>query len=243
MTVELSERAVEVAGRRVRFRVAGEGGPIVLVHGLAGSTRWWSPVLPALAEHHAVHLVDLPGFGRMRGGPRVALDEAARWLSSWLHEAGLTGAALVGHSMGGAVTIRVAARDPDAVRRLVLVAPAGLAPRSLVGHALPLAGEVRRARPRFLAVLGTDVLRAGPRTMLRASRDVVAEDVRGDLSRVAAPTLAILGARDRLIPLEAGAVLARVAPDARVVVLDRAGHVPMFDDPESLAATVLDFLG
>lgn len=242
MTLDLAEREVDVAERSVRFRVAGSGDPVVLVHGLAGSARWWRPVLPALVEHHTVHLVDLPGFGAMRGGPRLALEQAAEWLVAWRVAAGIPRASLVGHSMGAAVVVRAAARDPDGVHRLVLVAPAGLGRRSAAAHVLPLASELRRRGPRFMAVLATDVLRAGPRTMLRATLDVLSEDVRADLARVTAPTLAVLGARDSLIPLDVGAALARDLPGARVVVLDAAGHVPMFDDPANLAETILEFL-
>ena len=79
-------------------------------------------------------------------------------------------------------------------------------------------------------------------TLLRASREVVADDVRPDLGRVAQPTLVLLGARDALVPLEAGAVLLRELPDARVHVLERSGHVPMFDEPDELARRMLDFL-
>src|SRR3954462_7965175 len=59
-------RDAVVRGRRVRFRVAGDGSPSVLVHGLAGSPRWWSCNLGALAADHRVYLVDLPGFGALR---------------------------------------------------------------------------------------------------------------------------------------------------------------------------------
>jgi len=214
----------------------------VLVHGLAGSTRWWSPVLSALAARHTVNLVDLPGFGAMRGR-RLALADAARWLVAWMDAAGLERCPLVGHSMGAAVVLRAAALRPAAVSRLVLIAPAGVVRnRSLVGHALPLARAVRGARLRFLPVLGTDALRAGPLTLLRASREVVADDVRADLARVAVPALVVLGARDTLVPLEAGAVLARELRDARVHVLGRSGHVPMFDEPDELARVILEFL-
>ena len=243
MSVRLDEREARVEGRRVRYRVGGDGPPLVLVHGLAGSTRWWRPVLPALARRHAVHLVDLPGFGAMRGGPRVALRDAPGWLVAWLHELDLAPAALVGHSMGAAVVLRAAALAPERAPRLVVLAPAGVGRRpSIVGHALPLAGELRRARPRFLAMLGTDALRAGPRTLLRATWGVLTEELGADLARVEAPTLALLGARDSLIPLEVGALLGRRLRDVRVVVLDRSGHVPMFDEPERVADEILGFV-
>jgi len=243
VSTKLAEREVAVEGRCVRYRVAGAGDPLVLVHGLAGSTRWWSPMLADLGSRHTVHLVDLPGFGAMRGWRRFALSGTAVWLLAWMEAAGLARVSLVGHSMGAAVVLRAATSKPDGVDRLVLIAPAGVVTgRSLVGHALPLAEALRRSRPRFLSVLGMDALRAGPRTLVGASREVIGDGIRSDLGRVEAPTLVVLGARDTLVPLEAGAVLSRELRDARVVVLDRSGHVPMFDEPDELARTLLDFL-
>ena len=56
--------------------MAGQGEPVVLVHGFSGSTRWWSRNIPALAERYSVYLLDLPGFGAMRRR-RFVLAEAA----------------------------------------------------------------------------------------------------------------------------------------------------------------------
>src|SRR5581483_7476935 len=72
-------REVPVAGRRVRWRVAGEGPPLVLVHGLSGSWRWWSAVLDDLAERREVHLLDVS----------VAPRGAAEWLVRWADAVGL----------------------------------------------------------------------------------------------------------------------------------------------------------
>ena len=91
--------------------MAEKGEPVVLVHGLSGSTRWWSRNIPALAEHYSVYLLDLPGFGAMRRlRRRFVLAEAASWLSAWMEAVGLDSAHLVGHSMGGYVCVRLAAR-------------------------------------------------------------------------------------------------------------------------------------
>ena len=68
-------------GRPVRYQVAGTGEPVILVHGLAGSSGWWRHNVPALAERYAVYTVDLPGFGGMRHlRRRFALAGAASWL-------------------------------------------------------------------------------------------------------------------------------------------------------------------
>lgn len=224
--------------------MAGEGDPAVLVHGLAGSMRWWAPTIPALSRERRLYLVDLPGFGTMRRSAfRFVLREAASWLKGWLDAAGLAAADFVGHSMGSAICVRLAARHPESVRRLVLIAPAGLAPgRSRIGHLLPLARAVRRARPAFLPVLVRDALKAGPRTLWRAAGELVGQDVREELEAVKAPTLLVFGERDPLVPLSAAAIYRGAIAGSRLLVLDRAGHVPMFDRPHELNGALTAFL-
>jgi pimeloyl-ACP methyl ester carboxylesterase len=229
-----------VGGYSVRYEIAGRGEPVVLVHGLSGSTRWWSRNIPALAEGYSVYLLDLPGFGAMRRlRRRFVLSEAASWISAWMEAVGLQSAHLVGHSMGGYVCVRLAARRSEVVRRLVLVAPAG---RSMFGYLGPLLSAARYATPSFLSVLVYDALRMGPVTLWRAARDLLAEDVRADLQRIEAPTLLIWGENDTLVPPAAGCVLREEIPDSRLLVLNGAAHVPMFDRPVEFNAAILTFL-
>ncbi|QIN79922.1 alpha/beta fold hydrolase [Rubrobacter marinus] len=107
---------------------------------------------------------------------------------------GLERAHLVGHSMGGYIAAVLAARRPEIMRRLVLVAPAGVPTgRSMHGHLLPLLRAGRYMTPGFLPVLARDALRTGPVTLLGAAREILAEDVRGHLRGIRAPTLLVWG--------------------------------------------------
>ena len=149
--------------------------------------------------------------------------------------AGLSRAQLVGHSMGGSICMRVAAERPGAVDRLVLAAPAGVpSGRSRPGYLVPLLRAARHrtiTTPGFLPVLAHDALSAGPLTLWRAAQELLAEDVRGYLPRITAPTLIVRGEHDPLIPASHAALLRECIPDARLVTLTGAGHVPMFDRP------------
>lgn len=241
---ELAEREIVGGGELVPYRVTGKGPPLVLVHGLAGSTRWWARTLPDLGKQHCVHLVDLPGFGGMRGlGRGFGLADTASWLLAWIEALGIAPVSLVGHSMGAAICIRAAAERRDAVDRLVLVAPIGLSvDRSLLGHVFPLLVTLRRSSPRFLWLVAQDAARAGPRTLWGSARKVLAEDVREALRAVSAPTLLLFGENDSLVPPALGEVFRRAIAGSRLVVLDGAGHVPMFDRPQAFNTAVLAFL-
>jgi pimeloyl-ACP methyl ester carboxylesterase len=237
---------LDVAGRRVRCAVTGApaGEPVVLVHGLSASSRWWRKTLPALTTRHRCYLVDLPGFGAMRRPlSRYALSAAPEWLAALMDALSLERAHVMGHSMGGYVSVRLAVERPDLVDRLVLVAPAGVPTRrSVVRYARPLLATAWTAPPRFYPLVVPDALRTGPWTLWQAARQLLREDVRPHLERISAPTLLVWGDRDYLVPPKHGPLLREAIPDARLLLLPGAGHVPMEDRPEAFNAAVAAFL-
>ncbi len=79
-------------------------------------------------------------------------------------------------------------------------------------------------------------------TLWRAARDLLAEDVRGDLRNIEASTLLVWGENDSLIPPAVGDLLREEIPNSRLLLLHRAGHVPMFDQPKEFDAALLAFL-
>lgn len=240
----LTWRTVLVHGRPTRYAMAGSGDPMVLVHGLSGSTRWWLRNLPVLAGRRRVYLVDLPGFGGMsRWRGQFALAEAADWLYAWMRAVGLESVDFVGHSMGGYICLQLAARHPEAVSRLALVDPAGIPTgRGLLGTALPLVEALAHTTPAFYPTLVLDGLRAGAATVVRAASEILRGDVRELLHRVHAPTLLIWGRHDTLVPVTNGALMREALPNARLLVLDGAGHVAMFDRPHAVNGALLRFL-
>lgn len=206
---------------------------LVCVHGLSGSARWWSRVVPRVAEGGQVVLLDLP-----RSLPPVEVPD---WVVGRLE--GLDPPVdVVGHSLGALVAARAAALRPDLVRRLVLIAPPGISPRgSMVPYVWPLLGTVVRSRPALVRRLLADGLRAGPRNIVRGGRHVATADVRAELRSVAAPTLLVWGARDLVVPAVEGPVWREALTRAWLVVLPGAGHVPMIDAADELADAIVAF--
>src|ERR671912_1457539 len=95
------------------YEVAGSGPPLILLHGLSGSGRWWGRNVPAFANSFRTYTVDLPGFGESRGVRWSRLDDIADRLADLLVAEGLPRAHIAGHSLGGAVAAQLAARHPD----------------------------------------------------------------------------------------------------------------------------------
>lgn len=217
------------------------GAPLVCVHGLGGSARWWRPVLPALTALRDVRLVDLPRFGG--GDGRIRPEAAAGWLASWLDEQGLERVALAGHSLGGLFCAQLAARRPERVERLVLVDPAGIPTGwGLPREAFSLVSALWSVEPRFVPTLLADGVRAGPRSLVLGGLHGFGADLRDELGRIAAPTLVLWGERDTLLPARLAPLWRDAIPGARLTLIPRARHVAMFEEPEAFAAALAEFL-
>ena len=206
---------------------------IVCVHGLSGSARWWSGVRPRLERAGRVVVLDVPTALRP--------EEVSDWLIDRLERVDAP-IDLVGHSLGALVSVGVAGRRPDLVRRLVLIAPPGIVRRSLVAYLWPVLRTVTATRPRFVATVVTDALRSGPTNILRGGRHASAAELGEELASVVAPTLLVWGERDRVVPPEEAALWQTQLANARLVVLPRTGHVPMVEAPEELGTAIAAFL-
>ena len=143
----MQEHNIYVEGRPVRYLVAGEGPPLILLHGVGDNAFDWTWVMPALARTHRVYAPDLPGSG---GSAKPEGDDYSpayfgRFLNAFLNALGIERAVVVGNSLGGLVGLRLALADPERVTALGLLASAGLGRRvspALRSLALPGYGKL-----------------------------------------------------------------------------------------------------
>ncbi|WP_239137507.1 alpha/beta fold hydrolase [Sphaerisporangium rufum] len=241
--------------------------PLLLVHGSGTSGASWAPVVPALARHHHVIRIDLPGCGRSRPARSYEVPEQAVQVAALLDGLGLRGVAVAGHSSGGYVAAALAERRPDLVRSLALISTGpgmdALLPQPLILRVLlgppfgPLLwprrsdAMIRRgivataARPVDIPAEVVSDLRAITyrtfRAVLRANAAYITE--RGVPERLAAlgfPVLVIFGAADpRWDPESAHRYQA--VPGARVEMVPGVGHLPMLEAPERIGELLLGF--
>ena len=239
--VELKPIAVEM--KPLAYEVAGSGPPLILLHGLSGSGRWWGRNVPAFATSFQTYTVDLPGFGASRRVRWLRLDDTADRLADWIAAKGLSQVNVVGHSLGGAVAARLASLYPDCVGRLVLVDAAIRSPgKRADARAMGVVHAISRGSPGFAPMFMRDFLRSHPWSLLAATIDALQTDWELHLTQISAPTLVVWGEHDVITPLALGHGIAASVAGARLITLADAGHNPMWERAEVFNAEVLSFL-
>lgn len=234
---------------------------IVFIHGAAFDHSVWQWQSRYFAHHgFSVLAVDLPAHGRSPGIARTSIGDMADWIGALLEAAGLSRAALVGHSMGSLVALETARRHPQRVSKLAMVgaaipmavgpaflaaakdnAPEGFDMEAVWGHAR---SAVLAASP----VPGTYLLGASRRLNARARDGVLYADLcacdayRPEPGTVPGeyPRLVVAGKRDQMTPFKAGKAAAD-ALGAKLVALD-AGHSMMSEAPRELLFALRGFL-
>ena len=256
-------RMVEVAGKSVRLLVGGSGPPLVYLHSLGADVEWLE-AHERLAARATVLVPAHPGFAESTGVEEVddIFDYVLHYIDL-LDVLGLRTARLVGTSLGGWIAAEIAALYPERVERLVLVDAVGI-----WLDAAPL-GELFGSPPPELARLIFHDQEHPIARMMHAMTSIadVPEDfahtqikaleaaarvawnpylhdpkLERRLRRVKAPTLVLWGREDGLVPLVYGERYRDRIAGARLVVIDRCGHLPPVERPEAFADAVLGFL-
>src|SRR5438105_1742084 len=127
MAFEDPPQFITIHGHQVAYRAAGDGPPVLLIHGIAGASTTWAHVLPLLARNQTVVAPDLLGHGES-AKPRgdYSLGAYASGIRDLMAALGHDRATIVGHSLGGGVAMQFAYQFPERCERLVLVASGGL---------------------------------------------------------------------------------------------------------------------
>jgi pyruvate dehydrogenase E2 component (dihydrolipoamide acetyltransferase) len=251
----------EAGGRKIRYAGAGQDGDVVLlVHGYGGDRNSWLFLQAPLAARHRVYALDLPGHGTSSkdvGDGSVGLLADA--VVAVLDAIGAGRAHLVGHSLGGAVAVAAAARDPGRIASLTLIAPSGFGPAINAGYLRGFAdAQTRRELKPVVGQLFADeslVTRQVVDDLLAYKRlDGVDEALHAllgtllsddDTQRIdsgailaeidgAVPVTVVWGTGDRVIP----AGQAESVAGAACHLLDGAGHMPHMERPAEVQAAV-----
>lgn len=263
-------KQIDAGGVRTNYHEAGDGPPVVLIHGSGpGVSAWanWRLAIPYLAERLHVFAYDQVGFGYsdLPADNRYGLRRWVDHLLSFMQAVGLERASLVGNSMGAAVALAAAVERPEVVGRLVLMGPMGVGFDDISGidqvwgyepsianmkRLIDLFAYDRRlvtdelAELRYRASVRPGVQEAFS-SMFPAPRRRGVEELaayEGRLGEISAPALILHGREDRVIPPATSTSLFARLPNAQLHLFGRCGHWTQIEHAATFNRLVRDFL-
>lgn len=240
----LQSRVTDIGGLRLHDRGAGEGAPLVFVHGLAVSSRYFIPTIHALSPFYSCRALDLPGYGFSEDPGRVLdITGLADALAAWLQAAGLQGAVLVGNSAGCQVVADCAARFPALAGPLVLIGPTvDPAARGAGRQLLRFLRTGLRADVTQTPLLLSDSTRAGWGRVLRTYRYMLDDRIEQKLPDIAQPTLLLRGSADPIVPQRWIEQASRILPNGGWDVVEGGAHIVHYTLPHSVGLLIRQFL-
>lgn len=250
----------------VHYETYGQGKPVVLLHGWLGSWGLWQRTMEELGRNYRTYALDFWGFGDSgKKRETYAVSDFVSLVDQFMEQLGIESAPLVGHSMGGTVSLSVAIRYPKRAQKVVVVGS------PIVGSSLSILLQLAGFRAiAFMVYNLPAALRLGVRLFspFIVNKDPLAwyrsqerdlskttlesffasigslrrTDLRPFLNEVTVPTLGIYGVGDTIVhpkqyePLKAG------VHHAKIAVMDKSRHFPMIDEPDKFNKVLKEFL-
>ena len=254
---------IRIGGHQTYVESRGQGEAILFIHGLGGTCSIWYPQAQSLASQYQTVVYDWLGSGNSD------MPAAEYSVEGWADEAaqlcaalGVSRAGVVGHSLGAAVVVTLAAHHPDLVAAAALVGPVTKLPEGAVGvikdraakvlsdgmgplaDALPmgaLSEATRKSSPVTHAFFRALVLGNDPRCYAAHCEALLRADADRLLSDVRCPVLLIAGDKDPTAPVARVEALAAKLPGSKLAVIPDGGHAMQLDRPDLVSDTLRDF--
>lgn len=254
----VKERVTKVNNILVNYKIAGNGQPLLILHGWGGSSNSWLNVLEHLKNDFLILCPDLPGFGKTNPPQQPwSLLDYTHFVKKFVLEFNLKEVFLLGHSFGGRIAIKFSVLWPEMVKKLILCSSAGIKQKlkikqkiifflSLIGNAIfsqsPLKNFQHKARNLFYIFLrDSDYIKATG-VMRETLKNILAEDLSSDLEKINSPTLIIWGEKDNIVPLKLAFLFKEKIKNSQLKILPKVKHSPHLEDAEKLSKIILDFL-
>ncbi len=238
----------------IYFQKVGTGKkPLIMLHGWKNDVTSFYNLIDLLKDEFTLYLIDLPGFGRseLPKKPFTVLDYA-KVVNEFIDSEKLAKVNLFGHSLGGRVSIKLAAHYPDKLSRLILEASAGIRPAQdppkkilylfakIFHYTVPNLFNLKEVlRQKFYSSLESDYLTAG--AMTETLTNLLNEDLIPDLKKITTETLLIWGEDDQAVPVKYAKQMYGLIKNSRLEIFDNVGHFPHLEKPERVVNYVADF--
>lgn len=248
----------------LHYEVYGRGKPVILLHGWLGSWGLWQETMTYLGQYYRTYALDFWGFGE--SGRKLDTYQVVDFVSlvdQFMEKLGIGSAPLVGHSMGGTVSLSVALRFPERVEKVTIIGspvvgsslafPLKLAGYRVIALALfglfPLFRMAMRVAspficrdPRFPDMMDRDLSRTTLESFLTSISSLRRTDLRAEIHKIGVPVMGMFGDRDNIVSPRQWKALQDGLPASRIERYPQAGHFIMLDHPRVFMTTLKDFL-
>lgn len=248
----------------LHYEVFGRGKPVILLHGWLGSWGLWQETMQTLGSSYRTYALDFWGFGES-GKKRSTYDvqDFVSLVDQFMQQMGIESAPLVGHSMGGTVSLSAALRYPARVSKVIVIGSPitgrSLAmPLKLAGYrpiawllfnlmglfrlGLRTASPLICGDPDFPDMMDRDLSRTTLESFLMSIASLRRTDLRPELNRITIPVMGMYGKRDNIVHPDQWKPLLAGVPHTHVEVFPNAGHFIMLDDPPGFIGKLRGFL-
>jgi pimeloyl-ACP methyl ester carboxylesterase len=236
---------VNIDGLNINYICEGQGKNVLLLHGWGANIDTMLPIFNHLKDRFKVYAVDLPGFGQSDKPKEVWGNfEYADIIKKFIGKMEMDNVILIGHSHGGRISIILANRYPELIKKMVLIDSAGLIPKRSLKYyfkvytfkilktlysALFFWTDKNKRMEKFYKRFGSTDYRQADGIMRKIMVKVINQDLRPLLQGIKASTLLIWGENDTATPLYMGKIMEKEIKDSGLVVLDNAGHYSYVD--------------
>ncbi len=250
----------------IHYEAFGRGRPVVLLHGWMNSWAVWRDSIEVLGRDFRLYAIDFLGFGDSGDqASEFSVNNFTAMVGSFMDRMGIVKAPLVGHSMGGTVSLNVALAQPEKVVKVIVVGSPiegkSLSPLLKLAANRQWIGLGKKAPPMY------DVFQAGFRPFLRGysyfqlgkmlTEDVSKldlqpfiesittlreTDLRERVGTLHMPIMGVYGKKDAIVDPGQAKVLKQYAPESQIAWFENSGHFPMMDEPDRFHETVREFL-
>jgi len=248
----------------MHYEVYGRGKPVILLHGWLGSWGLWQETMAYLGAFYRTYALDFWGFGESgKKRETYAVQDFVGLVNQFMEQLGIEHAPLVGHSMGGTVSLSVAIKYPERVSKVVVVGspivgsslawPLKLAGRrpiafmlfnmmGLFRGAMRIASPFICRDPRFPAMMDRDLSRTTVESFLLSIASLRRTDLRPMLDQVQAPALGMYGDKDIIVDPMQWQPMQNGIKDVRIERFPTSGHFPMLEEPTDFSQRLKAFL-
>ena len=248
----------------MHYEVYGRGRPVILLHGWLGSWGLWQDTMAFLGNNYRTYALDFWGFGES-GKKRNSYDVAdfVSLVDQFMEQMGIVRAPLVGHSMGGTVSLSFALRYPERIEKVVVIGSpvngmslalplilAGYRPIAYLVYNMPwaLMAGIRLFSPLVTRektwpdMIAADISETTLESFLSSIASLRKTDLRDNIKDLEMPVMGIYGHRDVIVSPRQWKPLQDGMEHARIERPKKSGHFPMLDEPQWFKETIADFL-